>query len=108
MYCFKCKKQLDLPNKKIGFRDMCNFCEADLHVCKNCRHYIVGKPNNCNVPNTEYLSDREKFNFCEDFSKKENLEKDETKSKKDIENKLFKDSDDDSDESQGFDSLFKE
>lgn len=106
MYCFKCKNKLDLPNRKIGFKDMCPFCETDLHICKNCKYYIVGKPNDCLVPNTEYVSDREKYNFCEDFSFKENLDDSNFKKKKDISKKLFIDDDDD-DENKGFDSLFK-
>ncbi|NGX28136.1 MAG: hypothetical protein K940chlam1_00311 [Candidatus Anoxychlamydiales bacterium] len=108
MHCFKCKNKLDLPNKKIGFKEMCPFCEADLHVCKNCKYYLVGKPNDCLVPNTEFVSDREKYNFCEDFSIKENLlDESNNKTKKDISKKLFKDIEED-DENKNFDSLFKD
>lgn len=92
MYCYKCNKKLDLPSKKIGFRQTCPICFADLHVCKNCKHYLIGKPNDCNVPNTEYVSDREKNNFCEDFEIKNTLDI-QTKTKEDILKRLFKDSD---------------
>lgn len=105
MYCHKCKKKLDLPSKKIGFKETCFFCEADLHVCKNCKYYSIGKPNDCLVPNTEFISDREKNNFCEDFKIKDTLDSENFKSKKDISKKLF-DDDDNSDNS--FDSLFKD
>jgi len=116
MYCHKCKKKLDLPNKKIGFKETCFFCEVDLHVCKNCRFYLIGKPNDCLVPNTEYVSDREKNNFCEEFSFKDGLEEDNSKSKKDIAKKLFENPDSDdpdhdpdqNDSDNGFDSLFKD
>ena len=105
--CHSCEKILDLPKKKVGFRETCPFCEADLHVCKNCKFYIIGKPNDCYVPNTEYVRDREKYNFCEEFQFKENEEKENKSSKSDIENQLFGDSkEDDSDNS--FDSLFKD
>jgi len=116
MYCHRCKKKLDLSNKKVGFKETCFFCEADLHVCKNCKFYQIGKPNDCLVPNTEYVSDREKNNYCEEFSFKEDLDKDLSKSKKDIAKKLFKDPDpkntdnnkDQNDLDNGFDSLFKD
>ena len=120
MYCHKCKKKLDLPNKKVGFKETCFFCEADLHVCKNCRFYLIGKPNDCLVPNTEHIVDREKNNYCEEFSIKDGLEEDLSKSKKDIAKKLFKDLDpegldpdsdpnqDPDDSDNGFDSLFKD
>ncbi|NGX62964.1 MAG: hypothetical protein KR126chlam6_00368 [Candidatus Anoxychlamydiales bacterium] len=106
MYCFKCKKKLDLPSKKIGFKQTCFFCEVDLHVCKNCKYYSIGKPNDCVVPNTEYVRDREKYNFCEDFKFKESLDDAKTKDKKDISKKLFEDEDDSYDDTS-FDSLFK-
>lgn len=107
MQCYKCNSELNLPNNKIGFRQTCPNCLVDLHVCKNCRHYMVGKPNDCNVPNTEFVSDREKNNFCEDFEIKV-FSKEEKKSKKDISKKLFKDSEDDNGEKKDFNSLFKD
>jgi hypothetical protein len=108
MLCFKCKNKLNLPNK-IGFKETCPFCEADLHVCKNCKYYMPGKPNDCNVPNTEFVSDKEKYNFCEEFkfNKKINTQSN-IKTKKDISKKLFKDSDDNDFENNSFDSLFKD
>jgi hypothetical protein len=89
MICWKCRSKLDLINKKIGFRDSCEKCFADLHVCKNCRYYSIGKPNDCEVPLTEFVSDREKYNFCEEFRPKENFAKEKKISKEDIEKKLF-------------------
>lgn len=106
MFCYKCKSKLDLVNKKISFRQTCPVCFADLHVCLNCKHYAIGKPNNCNVPNTEFVADRGKNNFCEDFEIK-NCDNSNTKTKKDVSKKLFKDDDDDSDR-KSFDSLFKD
>jgi len=109
MFCFKCKNKLDLPSKKISFRQTCAICLTDLHVCKNCKHYIIGKPNDCNVLNTAYVSDKEKYNFCEDFEFKENLDtQNKTQTKKNIAKKLFKDSKDDESENTSFDSLFKD
>jgi hypothetical protein len=89
MYCFKCKNKQDLP--KIGFRDVCSHCGQDLHVCKNCKHYLPSKPNDCNVPNTDFVSDREFHNFCEDFSFSSTLKIEKKIKKEDIAKKLFKD-----------------
>ncbi|MES2272708.1 MAG: hypothetical protein V4487_00750 [Chlamydiota bacterium] len=70
MICWKCAKNISEVPVKIGFRAVCPHCEADLHVCKNCRYYAIGKPNDCLVPGTEYIRDREAFNFCEEFKVK--------------------------------------
>ena len=67
--CWKCLKAID-AGPKISFRATCPLCDTDLHVCKNCRYYSPGKPNDCAVPGTEYVRDREAANFCEDFSLK--------------------------------------
>ncbi|HSX26681.1 MAG TPA: hypothetical protein VLE89_06715 [Chlamydiales bacterium] len=73
MNCWKCAKAI--PEGKIGFRAVCPHCDTDLHVCKNCRYYSPGKPNDCAVPGTEYIRDREANNFCEEFKVKLDMEK---------------------------------
>lgn len=67
MDCWRCGKPGDAEKKKIGFREVCGFCGADLHSCKGCRYYAPGKPNDCAVPGTEPIRDHEAFNFCEEF-----------------------------------------
>ena len=67
MDCWKCGKQVSEGQVKIAFRALCIHCEIDLHCCKNCRYYSPGKPNDCAVPGTEFIRDRETFNFCEEF-----------------------------------------
>ena len=105
MICYKCKFKIDLTGTKLKFRDTCDNCGVDLHVCRNCKYYLVGKPNDCIVPNTEYIADREKFNFCEDFVPIEK-EKEKPLDKTDISKKLFGE-DNDGDSPSSFDSLFK-
>lgn len=90
MFCNKCQKKIDTL-KKVGFRAVCEYCGSDLHTCVNCKYYSQGKPNDCLVPNSEYVRDREKYNFCEDFFPS-NSKKDIPKiSKEDVAKKLFKD-----------------
>lgn len=67
MQCWHCNKPIELVSGKIGFRASCIHCNSDLHVCKNCRYYSVGKPNDCLVPGTEPIRDREASNLCEEF-----------------------------------------
>jgi hypothetical protein len=69
MDCWKCGRKVS-DEVKIGFRAMCVHCGVDLHVCKNCRYYAPGKPNDCAVPGTEFIKDREAFKFCEEFKPK--------------------------------------
>ena len=56
------------PHKPIVFRETCDHCSAWLHCCKNCRFYQRGLPNDCRVPGTDPISDREGVNFCEEFA----------------------------------------
>lgn len=70
--CWKCKKIVSEEPVKIGFRASCPHCSSDLHVCVNCRYYAPGKPNDCAVPGTDYVRDREASNLCEEFKLKTN------------------------------------
>lgn len=88
MYCHKCLSEQMQDVKKIGFREVCSKCGFDLHVCKNCRHYIPGKPNDCNVFDIEPVLDKEKFNFCEEFSPLDKPTKPSSSSIKDASKKL--------------------
>jgi hypothetical protein len=67
MICRKCKKSVGDSIIKISFRATCPHCDIDLHTCSQCRYYSPGKPNDCLVPGTEFIRDREAANFCEEF-----------------------------------------
>lgn len=65
--CWKCGKSIaDLP-ARISFREICPHCHSYLHCCKNCLNYQVGLPNDCKIPGTEPISDREARNTCDEF-----------------------------------------
>ena len=71
MKCWKCKQELpDPPGGKLSFRELCDNCQSWLHCCQNCVHHVLGKPNECEIPGTEFISDREKYNYCEEFKLK--------------------------------------
>jgi hypothetical protein len=103
-YCWKCHKSIETTERKIPFRAVCEHCGWDLHVCKNCKFYLPGKPNDCNIPNTDIVRDREAFNFCEEFiplSEKPSLKK----SKEDVEQSLFQNK---TEKPKPFKDLFKD
>ncbi len=68
MNCWTCGARLSDTEKKLSFRAVCDHCDAALHCCKNCKYYAPGRPNDCAVPGTEYIANREANNFCEEFS----------------------------------------
>ncbi len=68
---------------------VCEACGTDLHVCKNCTYFSLGKPNDCSYPNTLYVSDREKNNYCEEFSPKSNGFSEEKTSPQEVSHRLF-------------------
>ncbi len=69
MDCFSCHTQVELaPGERIGFRDECDRCGTDLHVCRNCTFYDPSAYNECRESQAERVDDRERANRCEWFS----------------------------------------
>jgi hypothetical protein len=66
-FCHDCRGDLALEGR-VGFRESCHHCEADLHACLNCELYDPGAHNNCREPTADYVSDTAKRNFCGHFS----------------------------------------
>lgn len=104
MFCFNCH-QLQDTSLKVSFRSVCPNCKRDLHVCKNCKYFSVGKPNDCLIPGTEPVLDREKFNFCEDFFPSDLLLQ-KTQTSENVAKKLFRD--DSYSSKKEFKDLFKD
>jgi hypothetical protein len=69
MGCFSCNAAIELAaGERVGFRDTCEACDSDLHVCLNCIHYDSNAYNQCREPNAEWVSERERANRCDYFS----------------------------------------
>ncbi len=67
--CWKCDTSIDLPPaSRVGTRDSCPKCDADLHSCRNCRFYDTSKNNQCAEPQAEWVRDKEASNYCDYFS----------------------------------------
>lgn len=71
--CYHCQKPIPYT-EKVGRQDACPYCLSDLHCCLNCTFYDEYAANRCREPAADWVSDREKKNFCEFFSFKENNE----------------------------------
>jgi hypothetical protein len=69
MGCFACGAAIELASgERVGARDACARCGADLHACRNCAHYDPGAYNACREPQAERVADRERANRCDWFA----------------------------------------
>jgi hypothetical protein len=67
--CFACDAEVPLAAaERVGFRDACRRCGADLHVCRNCAHHDPAAYNECREPNAERVAERDRANRCDYFS----------------------------------------
>ncbi len=67
-FCFSCKKDLNLTDKKVGYREECIHCRADVHACKNCEFYDPKAYNECREPSADRVTEKERANYCDYFS----------------------------------------
>ncbi len=68
--CQACGKSLE-GMERISRTEICPHCRADLHCCLNCEFYDEYAQNKCRESSAEWVSDREKSNYCEYFSFRE-------------------------------------
>lgn len=69
MKCFVCDVGVELSaGGRVGFRDCCESCGADLHSCRNCRFYDPAAYNECRESSAERVTDSERANRCDWFS----------------------------------------
>ena len=68
MACFACNAPIALASgERIGYRDTCSACNADLHACRNCAHHDPSAYNECSESSAERVGDRERANRCDYF-----------------------------------------
>jgi len=68
MQCQACQTEIPLAaGESVGFRDACDRCRADLHICLNCVHYDHSAYNECRESNAERVLDTDRANRCEYF-----------------------------------------
>lgn len=66
MICHQCRSEISIKGF-ISRTDECPKCGSDIHACLNCENYDVHAHNKCREPQAEWVTDREKANFCDFF-----------------------------------------
>ena len=68
MQCHACQTVIPLASgESVGFRDVCDRCHADLHVCLNCAHHDPSAYNECRESSAERVLDHDRANRCDYF-----------------------------------------
>ena len=69
MRCHACGDEIALgPAERVGFRDECPRCSADLHICCNCAHHDPTAYNECRESSAERVLEKERANRCDYFA----------------------------------------
>ena len=88
--CHACGQKVSLAAQP-GRRDECGKCRADLHCCKNCRHYDPKVYNECRETQADRVQERDRSNFCDYFEAGSGLKADDAREKARLAaEKLFK------------------
>lgn len=67
MTCAGCGADLGRP-ERVGRRDACPRCGADLRTCRQCRFYDPAAAHACREPQAEPVADKTRANFCDYFA----------------------------------------
>lgn len=67
--CWNCTSNLDAFD--YGRQDTCKKCGKDTRVCKNCIHHDRTSHNECRENQADRVLEKEKSNFCDYFSPKD-------------------------------------
>lgn len=67
--CFSCGKLMSFP-ERVGLREECPQCKADVHVCKNCEFHDPKIYNECREPQSDPIRERDRANRCDFFRPK--------------------------------------
>lgn len=69
MTCWQCGREIKLlTGERVGNRDACPGCDADLHVCRNCRHFDPTAHGECREEQAEWVRYKDRNNYCDYFS----------------------------------------
>lgn len=64
--CHRCGNPVG-PVERVGRREACLRCGADLHCCRNCEFFDPAYHNQCRETQAERQVDKERANFCDFF-----------------------------------------
>ncbi len=65
-FCYRCGEEWT-GAAKPSRSDICPKCGAMVRCCRNCQYYDPHAHNQCHIPESEYVGDKERANFCEWF-----------------------------------------
>ena len=66
--CFNCGDAMPIvPGDPVRLRDTGPKCDADLHVCMNCRFYDTSAHNQCRETQAEWVRYKDQANHCDYF-----------------------------------------
>jgi len=68
--CHHCGRELHVATT-VERTSSCPHCSSDLKCCLNCRLHDPGANNQCREPQAEWVTDKDKSNFCEFFEFRE-------------------------------------
>jgi hypothetical protein len=54
-------------SERLGRRETCPKCDADLHTCRNCRFYSPSAHNECAETQAEWVREKDRANYCDYF-----------------------------------------
>jgi len=66
--CWRCGAAIKPDQRPITRLERCRACQADLHVCRQCRHYTTRLTGYCAHDHAEPPRERERANFCQYFA----------------------------------------
>jgi hypothetical protein len=72
-FCSACGEKLDLEGR-VSREEVCPSCGAYLHSCLNCEFHDERAHNQCREPDAEWVTDKQKGNFCEFFRYRESAQ----------------------------------
>ncbi len=76
-HCHFCKKEIPWDTRILR-TETCPWCRSDLHVCLNCTQHDPARNNECRIPNTERVRERDRANHCTDFAFRDGKAKEDT------------------------------
>ena len=66
--CWKCGGTLPALRPPYSRRAQCPHCEAEVHVCRQCRLFNPNTSERCDEPRAEHPRQLDAANFCDYFS----------------------------------------
>ncbi|MCC6766177.1 MAG: hypothetical protein IT293_16075 [Deltaproteobacteria bacterium] len=67
MICAACGADLGRW-ERVGRRDACPRCAADLRACRQCRFFDPAVADACREPQAERVAEKARANFCDYFA----------------------------------------